>query len=165
MKFDETQKILSSLRASYYIDSKAETVQVWHTHLMQFDYDTVYAATMDYIANERRTPTIADIVERCRAVLSARRHPQPDPNARTVKCPYCKDRGLIMYESPTGVILGRPCTSCGKGRERYPWEFMTPEEQQAWREAEAKQVRKVPVFYVASDEFYEMHTGLKVNHG
>lgn len=160
MRFEETQRIIAKLKASYYIDTRTEAVQVWHTHLMQFDAGTVDDAVMDYIASEKKTPTIADIVERCKAVMTARRQ-IADPNARTVKCPYCHDLGLIVYESPTGLAMGRPCTQCRRGRERYPWEFMTRDEKQAYREAEAKKGRIVPVYHEASDEFYKVYTGLK----
>lgn len=164
MKFDETERVLRTFRASYYMDISTATAQVWYTHLMDFDYSIVNAAAMDYIANERKAPTIADIVEKCRAIIKARResaYQEPDTNTKTVKCPFCKDRGLVMYESPTGVLIGRPCTSCPAGRKRYPWEFLTEEQKQIYRESEAKKGRVVPKPHVASDEFYAEYTGIK----
>lgn len=159
MGFDDIKTIMGFLRSNYFMQTDEAAAQVWYTHFADYDAGLVREAVMDYMRTERKPPTIADIVDRCDTVRKARRK-APDPNARTVRCPYCRDRGLIMRETPTGVIVGHPCTECSSGRERYPWRFLSPEEQQAYKEREAKAGRPYVEPHECSREFYEMYTGL-----
>ena len=163
MDYREMTTIAEQLRAAYRIlNTEAET-QVWYTYLKDFAFDVVNAAVKDYIMTEPRIPSIANIVQYCKDTEKARRNTARnyDPNAKTVKCVFCKDRGLIYYQTPTGVIQGRPCDKCEEGRRRYPWKFLTEEQKQAWKESEAKKGRPYVEPHECSREFYELYTGLK----
>lgn len=156
MEYIEMERVFRPLVVAFRLEDSAELRKVWWTHLMEFDADTVFDAVMSYINSERRTPTVADIVSICNTLRNSRRS-IPSKIGKTVKCPYCKDLGLIRVEYETGVTVGRPCTECPKGKERYPWYFKTEEEKQAWREQEAKKGRAVPIPHEASEAFYRAY--------
>lgn len=163
MDFREMTTIAEQLRAAYRIlNTEAET-QVWYTYLREFDFDIANAAVTDYIMTEPRIPSIANIVQYCNDTIRARRNPTRtyDPNAKTVKCRFCKDRGLVLRITPTGILEGDPCTNCEEGRLRYPWQFLTEEQKQAWKESEAKKGRPYVEPHECSREFYELYTGVK----
>lgn len=152
MEYAEMDRVYRPLVVAYRLEDSSEIRKVWWTHLMEYDADTVYDAVMSYISTDRRIPTIADIVGICETLKNSRRR-IPQQNGKTVRCPYCKDLGLVYKETPTGILEAHPCDQCPKGRERFPWPFLSPEEQQAWRESEAKKGRVVPIPHEASDEF------------
>jgi len=154
--FDRTvgQKLYSAYGMLRYPDEQ----DLWFNQLERYDTDVVNIAVTDYISVNSRRPTPADIINECKRIISTRRSMDNYHNERLVKCPYCNDSGLIVTMSPKGIWNGRPCTHCPKGRENYPWEFLTPEEQEAYLKEEERQGLHPPRKVLeASKEFYMLY--------
>lgn len=131
---------------------------LWFEQLKDFQADVVNAAITDYISVNTRRPTPADIIGECKRIISTRRSMDNYRNERLVSCPFCHDRGLIVTKTPMGIWNGRPCTECGKGREKYPWYFLTDEEKEKAMKEEERQGLKPPrSVFSASKEFYNWY--------
>lgn len=140
-----------------------ETIVLWYDNLKEFSADDVEKAVADYIYNNNRRPTVADIVQGSRMSKVRRTRPIDVHNTKTVKCPYCNDTGLIVTEHPggkhhPGAIVGTPCTHCEAGRIKHPWEFKTEDEKEKILQEEERQGLKPPRdVHVAPKEFYEWY--------
>ena len=135
-----------------------DVVRLWYENLMDFSVDDVDTAVNDFIYNNNRRPTIADIVQGSRLSKNRRTRPIDIYNTKTVKCPYCNDSGLIVTVSPKGVWNGRPCTHCSKGKEKHPFDLLTPEEQEVvYKEEERQGLRPCRHPFEATKEQYMLY--------
>lgn len=159
MRKDEFDDIVGrKLYGAFGMMRYQEEKDLWFEQLAEFDADVVNIAITDYISVNNRRPTPADIINESKRVISTRRSMDNYRNEKLVKCPYCYDRGLIITVSPKGIVNGRPCTHCSKGREKYPWSFLTPDEQEKVLKEEERQGLKPPRdVHVAPKEYYNMY--------
>ena len=118
-----------------------EQQMLWWTYLRDYEAADASAGVVKYILSETIEPKIAAITDYIDKAKKERKYAKVDPST-AVHCIHCKDRGLIITESPTGVMLGKPCDMCGRGRERHPWEFMSKQEQDEWYVEEGRKGRK-----------------------
>ncbi len=152
-EFDEIKRILSG---RYKVCNEGPEVIRWYESLKEFDFAIVKEAVNDWIINDGWKPEVVNIVERCRDVQRWKRQLQaaaPDPNEKTVGCPHCRDSGLIITTSPTGIVQGRPCDKCFRGKKNYPWAFMSEHDRADYNAKEIKAGRSVPKVHHAPDDF------------
>ena len=155
-EFDVIQRILSS---RYKLcDDSIESYR-WYEALKAYDLSVVKEAVNDWIVNDQWKPDVINIVDRCNDVLRWRQKAREaeDPNMKTVACPECRDTGLVVKTSPTGIRIGSPCQKCKLGRSRYPWEFLSDEQKRAFNEREIKAGRAVVKEHTAPKDFYEWY--------
>ncbi len=147
MSGQEYRDIVRLLRGSFrQMFQTNEQTEVWWTWLKEYDFHDAKNGVTSYIMNETREPTIAAIIDwidkaRERERIQMRNAQIPN-NSKTVRCIHCKDTGLIVTTTPTGVQVGRACRECEMGRTRYPWEFLTDEEKEEWFQKEEKKGRR-----------------------
>ena len=147
--------IQKKLHASYSILSDRDDQSVWYEALKEFDFSDVDASVSEYIYGNTRRPTIADIVDGAVRHKRKRTRPIDIHNERTVKCPYCNDKGWINTKTPTGVWVGRPCTVCDMGRKVCPGYFLSDEEwDEVYTREEKQGLRPCRHPFVASKEQY-----------
>ena len=154
MKGDEFGAIYQKLHASFGMLYEKADQEVWFNALNGFDFVDVDAAVSEFVYANNRRPTIADIADGARK-SKARRTRQPDiRRSKTVKCPYCKDTGLI-FTRYRYTEVARACTQCEMGRIKHPWDFKTDEEKEAYiREEEKQGLRPPRSYHEATKEFY-----------
>lgn len=156
-EFDEIRRILYG---RYKICNEKAEVARWYNELKGFDFSVAKEAINDWIVNDGWKPEAVNIVERCKDVERWRkqiRTAEEEPNVKTVSCPYCRDSGLIVKTTPTGIVVGEPCEHCHRGRQNYPWEFLTEQEKHDYNVAEAKAGRSVPAVHRAPDDFRQAY--------
>lgn len=155
-EFDEIKRIL---QGRYNLFTDQEDVFRWYNGLKAFDFSIVKEAVNDWIINDGWKPEVVNIVERCKDVERWKRKIKAaeEPNTKTVACPYCHDRGLIITTSPTGIETGRPCEHCMRGRANYPWYFLSEEEKREYNAKEIKAGRSVPNYHEAPKEFWRTY--------
>lgn len=152
----EMQEIRRILNGKYKICQTMDETERWFYQLKEFDFATVKEAINDWIINDGWKPEVVNIVERCKDVQRWKKQLQaaaPDPNEKTVGCPYCRDSGLIVTTSPTGIVQGRPCDKCFRGKKNYPWAFMSEHDKADYNAKEIKAGRSVPKVHRAPDDF------------
>ena len=130
-----------------------EEMLLWWTHLRDYSFAEAKGGAVRYILSETTEPKIRNIIDAIDAYKATQRKATYS-NEKTIGCIHCRDTGLITWTSKTGVRLGRPCDKCNRGRQNYPWEFMSKEEQTEWIEKEAKKGRSVPRPVEAPKDFY-----------
>ena len=155
-EFDGIKRIL---KGRYNLFEDNADVFRWYEELKGFDYSVVKEAVNDWIINDGWKPEVVNIVERCKDVIcwNAKIKATQEPNVKTISCPYCRDSGLIITTTPTGIDQGRPCTHCVKGRQNYPWYFLSDEEKREYNAKEIKAGRSVPFYHYAPDEFRQVY--------
>lgn len=154
MKNEEFGIIYQKLHASFGMLYDRADQKVWFNALNGFDFVDVDSAVSEFVYANNRRPTIADIADGARK-HKARRTRQPDiQRSKTVKCPYCKDTGLIITKY-MGACVGRPCTSCEMGRIKHPWDFLSDKEKEEYiREEEKQGLRPPRSYHEAPKDFY-----------
>ena len=151
----EYQEVIRKLYGAYGMLREHAEQQTWYEQLKDFDFQDVNASVNDYISVNNRRPAPADIVNGARRHKTSRRMESNYRGERLVHCPYCNDKGLIVTTSAKGIVTGTPCTYCGKGRENYPWDFHTKEEQdEILKEEERRGLHPPRHPYEAPKEFY-----------
>lgn len=120
--------IQKKLHGAFSILSDPDDQRVWYDALKEFEFTDVDAAVSEYVYGNTRRPTIADIVDGAVRHKRKRTRPIDIHNERTVKCPYCNDKGWVNTKTPTGVWVGHPCTECEMGRKVCPGYFLSEEE-------------------------------------
>lgn len=155
-EFDGIKRIL---KGRYNLFEDNADVFRWYEELKGFDYSVVKEAVNDWIINDGWKPEVVNIVERCKDVIrwNAKIKAAQEPNVKTISCPHCRDSGLIITTSPTGIDQGRPCTFCPKGRQNYPWYFLTQQEKDEYNAKEIKAGRSVPIYHYAPDDFRQAY--------
>lgn len=155
-EFDEIRRILSG-RYKLCEDSK-ESFR-WFESLKAYEFSIVKEAVNDWIVSDGWKPEVVNIVDRCNDVLRWRRQSREaaEPNVKTVACPICRDSGLVVKTSPTGIRVGTPCTACKMGQLKYPWEFLSDDQKQQYNEREIKAGRQVPKIHEAPKNFYNWY--------
>lgn len=156
IEFDEIKRILNG---RYKICEDQTEIVRWFEALKPYDFPVVKEAVNDWIINDGWKPEVVNIVERCKDVVRWRQQARvnEEPNERTIACPYCHDKGLIRTTQPTGVITGKPCPHCSRGKKNYPWEFLSEEEHREYNENEIKAGRQVPKYHEAPKDFYKAY--------
>lgn len=153
-EFEEIRRILNG---RYKLFEDQADVLRWYNGLKEYDFAIVKEAVNDWIVNDQWRPEVVNIAERCKDVLRWKRQIKAaaaeNPNAKTVACPYCHDKGLIYKTYPTGIQTAHPCTQCQAGRRNFPWFFLTTEERNEYNAKEIKDGRTVPNYHVAPDDF------------
>lgn len=158
MNREEFIEVANTLKGNWrFMLQTQEELLLWFTHLKEYSLRDAKGGAVRYILSETTEPKIRDIIDAIDAYKASEKR-TVNLNERMVHCIYCKDTGLIVTESPTGVKLGRPCRACKRGEQRYPWEFMDKEEQEEWMMKEVKKGRNVPRPVEAPKEFYETYT-------
>lgn len=152
VEFDEIRRIL---HGRYKICEDQKDVIRWYEALKGYDFAVVRDAVNDWIVNDGWKPEAVNIVERCKDVIRWKQQAQTDtdPNEKTIGCPYCRDSGLIVKISPTGIVEGDPCDFCFRGKKNYPWKYLSEQEKQDYNTKEAKAGRSVPRAHRAPDDF------------
>lgn len=151
-EFDEIRRILNG---RYGICADLIEVNRWYNELKAWDFAVVKEAVNDWILHDQWKPEVVNIVERCKDVERWKQKIKAaeEPNVKTVACPYCHDRGLIIKTYPNGSEMGHPCPYCSRGKLNYPWEFLSEEEKREYNAKEIKAGRSVPNYYEAPKEF------------
>lgn len=161
---EEVLRLKQRLKATWKdIMPDANSVAVWRDTFEDYTFKEVEHAAVEYMKTNYYKPTPADIIACIPARIPAAAYkpaPQkkyetmPDGKVvRVVKCKWCRDSGLIITTSPTGIDQGRPCTHCEMGRINYPWYFLTEQEKADYNAKELKAGRSVPNYYYAPDDF------------
>lgn len=151
----EFNEIIGRMYGAYGMLADQESQRVWYEQLKEFDFADIRTAVDDYTRYNSRRPTIADIIEGTRRVRRTRQAQANIHQERLVRCPYCNDTGLVTKITPTGIRVGHPCESCPRGRENYPWYFMSDDEREtALKEAEKRGEKPPRKPHQASHEFY-----------
>lgn len=152
VEFDEIKRILNG---RYKICADQTEIIRWFEALKPYDFSVVKEAVNDWIVNDGWKPEVVNIVERCKDVIRWRQtvRGQEDPNEKTVHCPYCRDSGLIVKTSPTGIIEGDPCDYCFRGKKNFPWKYLSEQEKADYNAREIKAGRAVPKIHRAPDDF------------
>lgn len=155
-EFDGIKRIL---QGRYNLFADETDVVRWFEGLKGFDYSVVREAVNDWIINDQWKPEVVNIVERCKDVVrwNEKIKAAQEPNVKTVSCPYCHDGGLIYKTYPTGIQTAYPCKKCPAGRRKFPWVFLTAEEQNEYNAKEIKAGRIVPNYQVAPDDFLQAY--------
>ena len=151
-EFDEIQRILNG---RYKLCNSQDEAFRWYEGLKAFDFSVVKEAVNDWIVNDGWKPEVVNIAERCRDIMRWRQQSRVnlDPNEKTVGCTYCRDSGLIVTTTPTGIVQGRPCDKCFRGKKNYPWAFLSEKEKEDYNAKEIKAGRSVPKVHTAPEEF------------
>ena len=128
----EYSEIVRLLKGSYrFLMQEQDQIMVWWTWLKDYTFEEAKSGVTQYIMNNTREPNAGDIVNAIEKARDANRYRQQyDANQRMGHCPHCRDTGLIVTESPTGIKQGRPCEMCERGRQRYPFWFI--EDKDEW---------------------------------
>lgn len=154
MTKEEFKQVVDTLKGAYkWMFDTEEKVLSWYSFLRDYPYGEVKMGVTRYVLNYKDEPTIADILD---STAAARRENRVRTNMRvkSVKCIYCQDTGLIISESPTGVMLGRPCTKCDRGRQNYPWDFLDDKERADYYDRELRRGRMAQPPSTADKDFY-----------
>lgn len=158
------EKLMSVYRGQNFLQTETEQ-RTWYGQLQKFDFQDVDKAVNDWISYNKWPPTPSDILTQARRYQEGRKQAAFESNFRQEKlvhCPHCNDRGLIVTVSPSGIYNGRPCTFCPKGREKYPWYFLTDEEKEASIQEEERQGRRPPRdVYETPEEDWLIYNGYK----
>lgn len=159
MIVSEMEEIRRILFGRYKLLQTKNDTERWYHQLKMYDFSVVKEAVNDWIINDGWKPEVVNIVDRCNDVLRWRRQIREaeEVNVKTVACPVCRDTGLVVKTSPTGVLVGTPCTACRMGQVRYPWEFLSDEQKQQYNEREIKAGRQVPKIHEAPKDFYNWY--------
>ena len=156
----EFNQIARQLIGAFNMLRDDDSKRVWYEFLKDYEFQDVDRAVKDYISSNTRQPLIADIKDgaesnkRARKARTVKQAADDWRKMRTVKCPYCNDMGFIYTTYPTGVEEARPCDQCPRGREVYPWAFLTPEEKEAWYKEEERKGHKPTRNYWHADEAF-----------
>lgn len=137
MNVEEFRNIQRLLVGAFGVCRDDTETNVWYAQLKGYAAEDVKQAINNYISIENRRPTIADINTRVQDVIRWKKQ-RPDlyadPNAKTYKCPVCRDLGFVEFEGFDGRPLSRPCDKCEKGaKTKYQW---SPEGMAEWIKAE-----------------------------
>lgn len=153
MSIQEYKEIVRLLKGSFrFMLQTREQEEVWLTWLKNYEFADVKAGVTRYILSSAKEPTVRDIIESIEKAQEAERMRRSyDRQQRMVHCPHCRDTGLIVTESPTGILQSRPCEMCERGRENYPFYFKTDEEKEQWYRDNAAKGAVRP--FEASQEF------------
>lgn len=131
-----------------------DSIRLWFNNLKDFDYCDVDASVSAFIYSNNRRPTIGDIVNGAKQNRARRTRPPEIQKSKTVRCPYCKDTGLI-FTHYRYTSVAHPCTECDLGRITHPWDFKTDEEkEECIREEEKRGLRPPRVYHEAPKEYY-----------
>ena len=151
-EFDEIKRILNG---RYKVCDDGTDVIRWYESLKGFDFATVKEAINDWIINDGWKPEVVNIVERCKDIERWNKQVRAaeEPNVKTIACPYCRDSGLIVKISPTGIVQGEPCDYCSRGKKNFPWKYLSEQEKHDYNTKEIKAGRSVPKVHVAPDDF------------
>lgn len=151
-EFNEIKRILNG---RYKICEDQTDVIRWYEGLKEFDFSVVKEAVNDWIVNDGWKPEVVNIAERCRDIIRWRQQSRMnmDPNEKTVRCVHCRDSGLITTTTRKGIVQGRPCDKCFRGKKNYPWAFLSDKEKEDYNAKEIKAGRAVPKVHFAPDEF------------
>lgn len=145
MTKEEFREVVKILQGNWrYMLQKEDELLSWWTFLREYSYRDAKNGAVRCVLNQSEEPKIKDIREAIDAYKATEKQKELDTNAPTIHCIYCRDTGLITKMSPTGYRVGRPCDQCDRGRNNYPWDFMSEEEQSEWIEKENQKGRSVP---------------------
>lgn len=155
MTKEEFAKIVNALRSNYqWMLESDEEVLSWFTFLKNENYEDVRRGITRIILNNPKPPTVAEVMENTAAARREYRMNSNMNTERAVHCIYCKDTGLIVTQSPTGVMLGHPCDKCKRGREKYPWNFLDAKEQRDFIDQEIRKGRNIQKPIESPKDFY-----------
>lgn len=155
----EMTEIIRILNGRYKLCAERSEAERWYLELRHYPFSVVKEAVNDWIIHDGWKPEVVNIVERCKDVVRWREKSKAaaeDPNVKTVSCPYCHDRGLIIKNQPGGYT-GDPCTHCLAGKKFFPWDFLSDEEKREYNEREIKAGRAVPKYHYAPNEYREAY--------
>ena len=124
MTEQEFVSIEEILQVNYtFLDFSNDTLHdLWFDMLKNYDYLEVKGGVKNYIREQTKTPTVADIVEYIRPIrqknLEDRDHNLAVLWANAVSCRDCNDNGYVIVEYPAGYEKTRPC-DCAAGHHRF----------------------------------------------
>ena len=146
--------IVQKLHASFGMLNEKDDQRVWFDALKPIDFADVDAAVSSFIYSNNRRPTIADIVNGAKQNKSRRTRQPEIQKSKTVRCPYCKDTGLVFTHYKY-TSVAHPCTECELGRITHPWDFKTDEEKEEYiRDEEKRGLRPPRSYHEAPKEYY-----------
>ena len=150
-QFEQVKRMLSVYQYTITQDNE----KVWFNMLNRFQWEDIKEGVIEYCQTETDRPTYNHIIRSIENVINARKKMRyfDIHNNRTVKCPRCKDFGYTLKVYPNGSDAMTPCDYV-TGREKYPWFFMSEEEQTEWITEQNKRGQNVPMkVFKADDEF------------
>lgn len=116
MTQEESVRPFAMLHANWpFLDFSDETTAgIWYEALSPYQEPEVRQGIRDAIANLQKTPTVAEVLEFVRAIHDGSRRAAAEadrnrPEAETVACFDCNDRGYITIIFPNGSEAVRPC--------------------------------------------------------
>lgn len=138
MNIQETGLLLDSLQAIYReIRTGEDSLKQWQRLLEHWNCLDIQKAAMEYSRNYSKAPRPADLIRLAREAREEkrkRRRQEYVDGQEVFRCAYCRDSGLMAFE--TGDPYELACTPCvcrkgGAGRESriealgywfdYPW--------------------------------------------
>lgn len=161
MNNEEFVKVQEYLKGDFrFMFQNREQVLTWWTHLKAISYDDAMRGATRTILSRRLEPSISDYLDDVEtAKRDYRRQHLPSNTGKEISCIHCKDTGLIVKEvRATGRMIGKPCTFCERGKERYPWDFLDAKERQEYIDSEAKKGRTIPRYYESPKKDYMLLT-------
>lgn len=93
-----------------------EALAFWYESLQFAAADELFEACKAYMRERSEPPKISDLMDGIKAVRASKR--RYEAGQRTVKCPICKDRGVIVWDDAEGRPWCKAC-DCTAGRTKY----------------------------------------------
>lgn len=120
----ETALLLKDLQAIYReIHTDGDSLQQWNRLLINWAYLDIQKAAEEYSRNYSKAPRPADLIRLAREAREEKRKTKRQEyidGQEVFRCAYCRDSGLMAFE--TGDQYELACTPClcrsgGEGRE------------------------------------------------
>ena len=156
-------KVLRTLRANWayakFVDDEISQSVLFNS-LGRFDDETITNALATLIqtwsdVGDGRYLQMTDVIRAVERESEIKREAQKDKDMeRLVRCPKCKDLGytVIIYPETRAAEGMTPC-DCPIGREKFPWFFLTEDEERMIREDQKKRGQNPPKAHRAPDAY------------
>ena len=158
MTNEQWLNIVGLLKSNYRYNSFLPSKQIsdmWFNIFNQYGYDDLMLGVTNYIRENDDPPQIRTLETyvknaaefRKRMARLEKQRNDPEKKEKLVKCPRCADKGYTLKTYPNFSETLIPC-SCDKGRESWPWYFMTPEKLTEYFDEQERHGQRVSRFLI-----------------